>query len=168
MCLCFSVIAFIAHKVTKDVYLTLHLSRNANVVASFKRLVYLNYHPKAAVMIWWSHELMPTIPTVVLAMRTIVFTIIIVMMMIAATVALFRSPLTITTLVSKVLFILPHGFMSLLSRLSLRLSGRRLPLLHTLSNRYTTKRDIVGAGVRRRNCASSKNCLPKLLFQQLS
>jgi len=66
-------------------------------------------HPKAAVMIW-SHELMPTIPHGVLPMQTRVFTIIIVIMMKAATVALIRSPSTILALVLNGLFVLPHGF----------------------------------------------------------
>ena len=43
-------------------------------------------------------------------MQMRVFTIIIVMMMIAATVVLIRSPLTIVASVLNGLFILPHGF----------------------------------------------------------
>ncbi len=94
MCPYFSAIAFIVHKATKDVYSTPILRCNANAILSFKWHVYSNYHPKAAIMIW-SHQLMPTIPTGDLPVRMRVFTIIIIMMVIAATVALIRSPLMI-------------------------------------------------------------------------
>jgi hypothetical protein len=91
----FSAIAFIVQKATKDVYSTPILRHNANVVISFNWHVLSNYHLKAAVMIW-SHQLvMLTIRTGYLPMRTRVFNIIIVMMVIAATVALVRSMLTI-------------------------------------------------------------------------
>jgi hypothetical protein len=48
----FSAIAFIAHKVTKNVYLIPILHCNANVVYNSRFHVYSSYHPKATVMIW--------------------------------------------------------------------------------------------------------------------
>jgi len=51
MCLCFSGIAFIAHKVTKNVYLSQIQSHNVIVVSSLKLSVYSNYHLKADVTI---------------------------------------------------------------------------------------------------------------------
>ena len=108
-----------------------------------------------------SHQLTPTILTGYLPMRTRVFNIIIVMMVIAATVALVWFMLTILAVV------VPHGFMCSLSQISHHLPGRRLLLLHTLNNRSIKKQDIVATGVQRRNCASNKNSLLRLLFPSI-
>ena len=136
----------------------------AATVALVRSMLTIQAFPDVTIV---SHQLMPTIPTAYLPMRTIALNIIIVMMVMAATVALVRSMLMILAFAVNVLVVLPHGFMYLLSQISHHLSGRRLLLLHTFTNRSIKKQDIIATGVLRRNCASSKNSLLRLLFPSI-
>jgi len=145
------------------------IQRSPRIVA-MSRILYLNYRIEMGD----------------LSTRTRVFTITLLSMVRAATVVLNQSTIlileewypptrtrvfTITilsmvraaTVVLNGLFVLRHGFMYSRSPLGRHLSGRRLPWLHISSYQCIKRKyGIVGTGIRRRNCSSSKICLPRL------
>jgi hypothetical protein len=103
---------------------------------------------------------MTTIQEGDMTMRTRVFTITIISMDIAATVASIIS-LSLENVLNPLVLqtgALLHGFIYFPSQVIPLPSGQKQPVLRTLSNLCTKKLDTVETGNPRRNILSKKNC----------